>query len=97
MKTILTRLFSGAILCASLIAPVCLLTTTLRADDRVYHDRDHRDEHHWDAREDQAYRMWFRERHRRYEDFDRIREHDRRAYWNWRHRHSDEVLHINIR
>jgi len=96
MKTFFTRVLNGALLSAALIAPISLLPTALRADDRIYHDRYHNDDHHWDNREDQAYRIWVRDRHRRYEDFERLREHDRRAYWNWRHQHSDEVLRINI-
>ena len=86
----------------ALAAPV-ILTPAMNADDRdhdhdhVYRDRDHNDEHHWDKREDRAYRMYLKENHRRYRDFERLREEDRAAYWAWRHEHSDAILKIDIR
>lgn len=93
------RFLNAALLSAALVAPLALAPTALQADDhdRVYHDRDHNDDHHWDAHEDRAYRVWVRENHRKYENFERLREEDRAAYWNWRHEHSDAVLHIDVR
>jgi Ni/Co efflux regulator RcnB len=98
------RFLNTALLSAALVAPLALAPTALRAYDhdrdddqaRVYHDRDHNDDHHWDTREDRAYRVWVRDNHRRYENFDRLRDEDRAAYWNWRHEHSNEVLHIDV-
>jgi hypothetical protein len=37
------------------------------------------------------------ERHRKYNDFDRINERDRQNYWDWRHNHSDAQLKIEVR
>lgn len=93
------RIWNTALLGAALLGPIAIAPALLRADDhdRVYHDRDHNDDHHWDAHEDRAYRVWVKENHRRYRDFNRIREEDRQAYWAWRHEHSDAVLHIDIR
>lgn len=99
------RFCNAAVLSAALLGTLTLAPSVLRADhdhdhdgdhDRVYHDRDHHDEHHWDAHEDRAYRVWVKENHRRYHNFDRIREEDRQAYWAWRHEHSDAILHIDI-
>jgi len=97
------RLLPTALLTACLIAPVA--TTVLRADDhdhdrdhdRVYQDRDRHDEHHWDNREDRAYRIWVRNQHRKYREFNRLNENDQAAYWRWRHEHNDSLLHIDIR
>jgi hypothetical protein len=89
------RLLSSAILSAALIAPMSL--AVLQANERVYHDRDHNDDHHWDNREDRAYRVWVKENHRKYRSFERLREEDRQAYWGWRHEHSDAVLKIDVR
>lgn len=97
------RFWSTAVLGVALLTPVFIAPATLRADDhdrdrdRVYQDRDHHDEHHWDRHEDRAYRMWLHEQHRRYRDFARLRAQDQAAYWAWRHEHSDAVLHIDIR
>ena len=91
------RLLLGTMFSAALAGPLVLGPTALLADDRVYHDRDHNDDHHWDAHEDKAYRMWAKENHRKYQNFQRLKEEDQAAYWRWRHEHSDAVLKINIR
>jgi len=83
------RWLNTALLSAALLAPLAVAPTSLRADDRVYHDRDHNDDHRWDRGEDRAYRIWVRENHRKYRDFKRLNERDRQAYWAWRHEHSD--------
>jgi hypothetical protein len=93
----MSRFWNAALLGAALVVPVALAPTALRADDRVYHDRDHNDDHHWNSHEDRAYRMWVKENHRKYHDFNRLKEQDRQAYWGWRHDHSDAVLKIDIR
>ena len=101
----MSRFWNTALLGAALLVPVAVAPTALLAGDhdgdhdraRVYHDRDHNDDHHWDSREDRAYRMWVRENHRKYRNFTRLREEDRRAYWGWRHEHSDAILKIDIR
>ena len=81
---------------AALAGPLILAPAALTADDRVYHDRDHNDDHHWDAHEDKAYRIWVKENHRHYTNFQQLKEDDQAAYWNWRHEHSDAVLKIDI-
>jgi len=95
------RFLNSILLSAALLAPVALTPVVLRADDRdrdrVYRDEKFHDEHHWNDHEGRAYRMWVRERHRRYVDFDRLRAEDQAAYWAWRHEHSDAILHIDIR
>jgi len=98
-----TRLYRTGILSLTLIAPFAMAPSAQPADDdhrqetRRYHDARHNDDHEWNNREDQAYRMWVQERHRKYEDFDKLRDRDRENYWNWRHDHSDAQLKIQIR
>jgi len=91
------RFLNSILLSAALLAPVALTPVLLRADDRVYRDEKFHDEHHWNDHEDRAYRMWVKERHRKYVAFDRLRAEDQAAYWAWRHDHSDAILHIDIR
>jgi hypothetical protein len=91
------RFLHAALLSAALVAPMALAPTTVRAADRVYHDKDHNDDHHWDSHEDRAYRVYLKENHRKYQNFNRLRDEDRQSYWGWRHEHSDAVLKINIR
>ena len=51
---------------------------------RVY-DRDHRDYHAWNVRENRAYRQYLAERHLRYLRYARQRRAEQSAYWQWRH------------
>ena len=111
MRT-LTRFCGVGLLSATLMIPVTLAPTALRAQDdrrenerrdnerreqRRYHDAKHNDDHEWNEHENQAYRMWVQERHRKYEDFDKLKDRDRESYWDWRHNHSDAVLKLDIR
>ena len=94
------RFCNAALLAAALITPVALTPTALRADEhgaRSYHDKQHNDDHEWNSHEDRAYRIWAKENHRKYVDFSRLKDDDRRAYWGWRHGHSDAELKIDIR
>ncbi len=105
MRT-LTRFYSIGLLSATLLTPVAILPGTALAQDdhrkeaenaRRYQDAKHHDEHAWNDHEDRAYHMWVEERHRKYNDFDRLNARDQQAYWDWRHDHSDAQLKIDIR
>ena len=54
-----------------------------------YYDRDHRDYHEWNDREDHSYRLYLGGRHMEYREFHDARPRDQRAYWSWRHKHPD--------
>ncbi len=100
MRT-LSRFYRHGFLGLALLTPLMLTPTLVRADDdhheKHYRDTRHNDEHVWNDREDRAYRVWVQENHRKYNNFDRLKERDRDAYWNWRHDHSDAQLKIDIR
>jgi hypothetical protein len=55
---------------------------------RVY-DRDHRDYHVWDGRENRAYRQYLADRHRRYVTYARQKRAQQSAYWQWRHEREE--------
>jgi len=97
----LSSFFRCGILSAALVTPLVLCPIVLRADDdhheKHYRDARHKDEHVWNDHEDRAYRVWLQDNHRKYNNFDRLKERDRQAYWNWRHDHSDAQLKIDIR
>jgi len=59
---------------------------------KIY-DRDHKDYHVWDEREDRAYRAYLVEQHREYRPYAKIKREDQRGYWNWRHEHPDHDDH----
>ncbi len=93
------RFLNAVLLSATLLAPIAIVPTALRAQDHriVYHDKRHNDDHEWNAHEDLAYRIWVRDNHRKYNDFARIRVRDQQAYWGWRHAHPDALLNIEVR
>jgi hypothetical protein len=99
MKIMMPRFLNAAVLAAALIGPVAMAPATLRADDhkaRTYHDKQHNDEHEWNSHEDQAYRIWAKDSHRKYSQFSKLKDNDQQAYWGWRHDHSDALLKIEI-
>jgi hypothetical protein len=100
MRTI-TRYYGIALLNGTLLTSLAILPGTALAQDhrneqRKYQDAKHHDDHTWNDHEDRAYRMWLGERHRKYNDFDRLKSRDQQAYWDWRHNHSDAQLKIQI-
>jgi hypothetical protein len=101
MRIITSPFFSVALLGAALGMPIAITPMAVAAESnqtaRSYHDKKHNDDHEWNGHEDQAYRMYAKENHRKYRDFSRLKENDQQAYWDWRHEHSDAVLKIYIR
>jgi len=97
----MSRFLSTALLSAALIAPVAVAPILVRADDRAagrsYHDKGHNDDHEWNSHEDQAYRMYAKQNHHRYQSFSTLKDEDQQSYWAWRHEHSDALLKIDIR
>jgi hypothetical protein len=95
------RFLNAALLAAALMAPIAMAPTTLRAEHqktaRIYHDKQHNDDHEWNSREGQAYHAWAKENHRKSSDFSKLKDDDQQAYWGWRHEHSDAQLKITIR
>jgi hypothetical protein len=100
------RFCNAALLGAALIVvPLTTMPTALRAQDRetttttvrTYHDTKHNDDHEWNSREDQAYRAYNTENHRKTVEFSKLRPNDQQAYWGWRHEHSDALLKIDIK
>lgn len=79
-------------LAAALVVPAGLAVSTAQAQVSVgvrIYDPIHKDYHHWDDREDRAYRSWFVERHENYRDYKRLKKDQQRTYWQWRHDHPD--------
>jgi hypothetical protein len=96
----MTRFLNTLLLSTALVIPVTVTPTLLRAqehkDERVYHDKQRNEDHHWDDHEDKAYHMWLKETHHKEGEFAKLKEKDQQAYWNWRHDHSDALLKIDI-
>jgi hypothetical protein len=94
------RFLNAALLAAALMAPIAMAPTALRAQDqkaaRTYHDKKHNDDHEWNTREDQAYKVYTHDNHRKPAEFSKLKDRDQQAYWGWRHQHSDALLKIDI-
>jgi hypothetical protein len=78
-------------LVGALAAPVTVManaTPQASVQVRVY-DRDHKDYHNWDDREDHSYRLYLTGRHKEYRSYDHQSHREQRRYWNWRHSHPD--------
>jgi hypothetical protein len=84
--------YIGSLVLAAVIVPA-LIATTANAQEasvqvRVY-DRNHKDYHNWDDREDRAYRGYLTENHREYREYNKQNHREQKSYWNWRHSHPD--------
>ena len=94
----MNRCLSTALLGAALIFPTVITPVALIAQEhRSYHDKRHNDDHDWSDHEDQAYRLYLRQNHRKYREFSTLKDNRQQAYWGWRHEHSDALLKIDIR
>src|ERR1700681_2509413 len=47
----------------------------------VFTIKQHNDDHQWNSHEDQAYRAYAKENHRKYSNFAKLKDNDQQAYW----------------
>ena len=82
------RYLSALLLGAALSAPLAIRAT---ADDHPnrYYDRDHKDYHEWNDREERAYRKFLAEKRRAQHDWRKASKAEQREYWRWRHEHPE--------
>jgi hypothetical protein len=73
-----------------LIAPSLMGQVQVKIKVGKVYDRDHKDYHNWDDREDKAYRGYLVENHQEYRPYAKMKRQDQSNYWNWRHAHPDE-------
>jgi hypothetical protein len=85
------RFFASLLLTAALAVPLSLMAASkpqVGVQVRVY-DRNHRDYHNWDDREDRAWGVYLTNNHRRHYEYARANRREQDRYWNWRHSHRD--------
>jgi hypothetical protein len=85
-KLFLSSVFLGA----ALIAPMAIVANAAPQgiSVRVY-DRDHKDYHNWDDRENRSYGT-FRTEHPKYNaQYRKANRRQQSEYWTWRHEHPD--------
>jgi hypothetical protein len=84
----LSKFWNAVLLATALTAPAGLIAQEHRdSPAKVYQDKKHSDTHEWNSDEDQRYRTYLKENHRKYRDFNKLKEKDQNAYWDWRHQH----------
>jgi hypothetical protein len=87
------RYLSACLLGACLLIPV-----VVKADDdnhqqnKRYYDRDAKDWHEWNGKEDQAYHRYLVEQHVASHDWTKANNKEQRDYFRWRHSHPDVVV-----
>jgi hypothetical protein len=85
------RFIASLIFAAALVAPMSIMAASkpqVGVQVRVY-DRNHRDYHNWDDREDRAWGVYLTNNHRRHYEYSRANRREQDRYWAWRHNHRD--------
>jgi hypothetical protein len=87
------RYIASLFLTAALAVPVAIMAAAepqnAGVQVRIY-DRDHKDYHNWDDREDRAYRGYLTEQHQTYRVYSKQHRNTQKQYWMWRHSHPDK-------
>ena len=94
------RIFSALFMTAAIASPMVGPTSAEAGEPgasasitvRVYDPYRH-DYHYWDRDEERAYRAYLGERHHSYLAYQRQRQAERRAYWQWRHEREERFEH----
>ncbi|HLW98599.1 MAG TPA: hypothetical protein VKR82_08145 [Candidatus Acidoferrales bacterium] len=87
-----SRFIGSLILTAALVGPVAMMAAPAPQDAgvqiRIY-DRNHKDYHNWDDRENHAWGIFLTDNHRKSHEYSRASKREQSQYWNWRHQHPD--------
>jgi hypothetical protein len=87
------RYLASLFLSTALAAPTVIFAAATpqdeHRDDRGVYDRDHKDYHKWDDHENEAWRRFLNENHRKEHEFAKANRKEQSDYWNWRHAHPD--------
>ncbi len=81
---------TSLVLAAALLSPLAIIAAPAPqgVQIRIY-DRDHRDYHNWDDRENHAWGIFLTDHHRKNHEFSRSNRREQSEYWKWRHHHPD--------
>jgi hypothetical protein len=79
------KLLSGIAFIALLVTPASIIAQ----DTHHYEDKAHHDSHDWNDKEDQAYKRYLQENHKKEHEFAKANKREQSDYWKWRHEHPD--------
>jgi len=86
------RFIGPLVLAAAIAAPLAIMAAPMPKDDgvqvRVY-DRNHKDYHNWDDRENNAWGVYLNNNHKKSHEYAKSNKREQNNYWNWRHSHPD--------
>jgi hypothetical protein len=84
------RYMTALLLTAAFAAPVTVMAIPApqAVSIRVY-DKNHKDYHNWDDRENHAWGLYLTENHKNQREFKKANKKEQSDYWNWRHSHPD--------
>ena len=92
------RFLTTFLLSGALLLPVAVVADEHHDDhDKRYYDRNAKDYHQWNEREDRVYRMYLEQNRRKYHGWAKANRTEQDQYWKWRHSHSDVELKLDIR
>jgi hypothetical protein len=87
------RHIASLLLTATLVVPAAIKAAPVPQEAsvnvRVY-DKDHKDYHHWDHKENQAWGLFLTENHHKHYEYSKANSKQQEQYWNWRHAHPDK-------
>jgi hypothetical protein len=87
------RYICSLFLAAALATPVAIMAAPgpqeANVQVRVY-DRDHKDYHNWDDRENHAWGVFLGNNHRDSHEYSKSNKKEQSQYWKWRHENPDK-------
>jgi hypothetical protein len=84
------RYIASIAFAAALASPLAILAIPQDASVQVrIYDKDHKDYHNWDDKENRAWQRFLEEKHRKDHEFSKAEKKEQQEYWNWRHSHPD--------
>ena len=87
------RYIASLFLTASLGVPVAIMAIPVPQEggnqNRVY-DKDHKDYHNWDDKENHAWGQFLTENHKSSHEYSKANKKEQSQYWNYRHAHPDK-------
>ena len=87
------KIYIGSLfLVGALGMPVAIKAVPVPQENREHrvYDREHKDYHNWNDREDRAWGQFQTENHRNSHEFKKSNRKEQSEYWKWRHEHPDK-------
>jgi uncharacterized protein YqjF (DUF2071 family) len=87
------RYIASLFLTAALAAPIAIMAAPMPQSANLqvrYYDKNHKDYHNWDDRENKSWGIYLSSNHKKDHEFAKASGKEQSQYWNWRHSHPDK-------